>query len=208
MGAKLITHPDTGEQIVIGFGSSIIRQNSNSNVAKKLKKMSRDQSGMRARNALVAFLRGDDLYWQGGFEEDQIESTEQFVIPVDEQGIVGDPQILNDDRDTFLNVISMGNSYEAVTSGQVPEGVQTKSFESADGNWYFSIAVFSQSARAMAQDNAQENAAAANAIDATPTPLMPTQPSNSSGMIMEGGMLEDGVNPQGPTGQVSDSNDF
>lgn len=208
MGAKLITHPETGEQIVIGFGSSIIRQNSNSNVAKKLKKMSRDQSGMRARNALVAFLRGDDLYWQGGFEEDQIESTEQFVIPVDEQGIVGDPQILNDDRDTFLNVISMGNSYEAVTSGQVPEGVQTKSFESADGNWYFSIAVFSQSARAMAQDNAQENAAAANAIDATPTPLMPTQPSNSSGMIMEGGMLEDGVNPQGPTGQVSDSNDF
>jgi len=208
IGAKLITHPETGEQIVIGFGSSIIRQNNNSTVAKKLKKMSRDQSGIRARNALVAFLRGDDLYWRGGFDENQIESTEQFVIPVDEQGNVGDPQLLNQDRDIFLNTISMSDSYEAVTSGQVPEGVQTKSFESADGNWYFSVAVFSQSARAMAQNTAQENNAAVNAIDATPTPLIKPQPSNSSGMIMEGGVLENGANPQGPSGQVSDSNDF
>ena len=208
MGAKLITHPETSEQIVIGFGSSIIRQNNNSTVAKKLKKMSRDQSGIRARNALVAFLRGDDLYWRGGFDENQIESTEQFVIPVDEQGNVGDPQILNQDRDIFLNTISMSDSYEAVTSGQVPEGVQTKSFESADGNWYFSVAVFSQSARAMAQNTAQENNAAVNAIDATPTPLITPQPSNSSGMIMEGGVLENGANPKGPSGQVSNSNDF
>jgi len=27
-------------------------------------------------------------------------------------------------------------------------------------------------------------------------------------MNMDGGMLENGANPQGPSGQVSDSNDF
>ena len=208
LGAKLITHPQTGEQIVIGYGSSIIRQNKNTTVAKQLKKMSRDQSGMRARNALIAFLRGDSVYWEGGFDENQIEQVEQFTIPVDDQGNVGNPEIYNQERESFLNTISMSNNYESIASGQLPEGVQTKGFVSADGHWYFSIAVYSQSAQAMAQGTAIENDNAINAIDKTPSVIM-TQPSNNSTtMAIDGGVSEDGYNPEGPSGQVSDSNDF
>lgn len=208
MGAKLITHPQTGEQIVIGFGSSIIRKNSNSTVAKKLKKLSRDQSGMRARNALIAFLRGDDVYWQGGFDESQIEQVEQFTIPVDDQGNYGDPEVYDQERQSFLNTIKMNNSYQSIAGGQLPEGVQTKGFISADGNWYFSIAVYSQSAQAIAQGIAIENNNAINAIDKAPLAPSISSSNNSSTMTMDGGVSDNGVNPQGPSGQVSDSNDF
>ena len=63
------------------------------------------QADKRARNALVAFLQGDKLHWEGGFDETQIESTEQFEIPVDEEGNVGDPQVLDNERNVFLNVL-------------------------------------------------------------------------------------------------------
>lgn len=208
MGAKLITHPQTGEQIVIGYGSSIIRTNKNATVAKQLKKMSRNQSATRARNALIAFLRGDSVYWEGGFDENQIEQVEQFTIPVDDQGNIGDPEIYNQERERFLNTISMNNNYESIAGGQLPEGVQTKGFESADGHWYFSIAVYSQSAQAVAQGTAIENDNAINAIDKAPSVSIITQPSNSSTMAIDGGVSEDGYNPEGPSGQVSDSNDF
>lgn len=208
MGAKLITHPQTGEQIVIGFGSSIIRKNNNSTVANKFKKLSRDQSAMRARNALIAFLRGDNVYWQGGFDENQIEQVEQFTIPVDDQGNIGDPEIYNQARESFLNTISTTDSYESLAGGRLPEGVQTKGFVSADGNWYFSIAVYSQSAQAIAQGVAIENNNAINAIDKMPSTSLVPQTNNSSTMIIDGGVSDNGYNPQGPSGQVSDSNDF
>jgi VCBS repeat-containing protein len=170
--------------------------------------MSRDQSGMRARNALIAFLRGDSVYWEGGFDENQIEQVEQFTIPVDDQGNVGNPEIYNQERESFLNTISMSNNYESIAGGQLPEGVQTKGFVSADGHWYFSIAVYSQSAQAIAQGTAIENNNAINAIDKTPS-VITTQPSNNSTtMAIDGGVSEDGYNPEGPSGQVSDGNDF
>ncbi|MGB2304776.1 MAG: hypothetical protein ACPH6D_09330, partial [Candidatus Puniceispirillales bacterium] len=104
--------------------------------------------------------------------------------------------------------ISMNNNYESIAGGQLPEGVQTKGFESADGHWYFSIAVYSQSAQAVAQGTAIENDNAINAIDKAPSVSIITQPSNSSTMAIDGGVSEDGYNPEGPSGQVSDSNDF
>ena len=163
---------------------------------------------MRARNALIAFLRGDDVYWQGGFDESQIEQVEQFTIPVDDQGNYGDPEVYDQERQSFLNTIKMNNSYQSIAGGQLPEGVQTKGFISADGNWYFSIAVYSQSAQAIAQGIAIENNNAINAIDKAPLAPSISSSNNSSTMTMDGGVSDNGVNPQGPSGQVSDSNDF
>ncbi|MEL0024720.1 MAG: hypothetical protein VW934_10740, partial [Alphaproteobacteria bacterium] len=71
MGARMITAPDTGEQVVVGFGSSIIRTNKNKSVAKRLAKAAKSNADTRARNALVQFLQGDKLYWEGGFDESQ-----------------------------------------------------------------------------------------------------------------------------------------
>mgnify|MGYP004203360053 FL=1 len=209
MGARLITAPDTGEQVVVGFGSSIIRTNKNKNVANRLAKAAKSNAETRARNALVQFLQGDRLYWEGGFDESQIEGSQQFEIPVDEQGNVGDPQVLENERNMFLNVLTDSQAYSTVSSGKLPPGVRTRSFTSQDGNWQFSVAVFSQSATAQARQAGAENKAAAGTLD-----KMQSQGSQTSGgsasrpLQTEGGLSADSANPQGPSGQVSDKNDF
>ena len=209
MGARLITAPDTGEQVVVGFGSSIIRTNKNKNVANRLAKAAKSNAETRARNALVQFLQGDRLYWEGGFDESQIEGSQQFEIPVDEQGNVGDPQVLENERNMFLNVLTDSQAYSTVSSGKLPPGVRTRSFTSQDGNWQFSVAVFSQSATVQARQAGAENKAAAGTLD-----KMQSQGSQTSGgsasrpLKTEGGLSADSANPQGLSGQVSDKNDF
>ena len=210
MGARLITAPDTGEQIVVGFGSSILRTNQNKKVAKKLAEKAKGQADKRARNALVAFLQGDKLHWEGGFDETQIESTEQFEIPVDEEGNVGDPQVLDNERNVFLNVLTSSDAYSTVAAGRIPPGVRTRSFKSEDGYWQFSVAVFQQSATAQARQASGENKAASGKLD-----QMESQQGSAGGagrasraLKVEGGLTSGGLNPQGPSGQVSDKDDF
>jgi hypothetical protein len=210
MGARMITAPDTGEQVVVGFGSSIIRTNKNKSVAKRLAKAAKSNADTRARNALVQFLQGDKLYWEGGFDESQIEGSEQFTIPVDEEGNVGDPQVLDNERNVFLNVLTDSQAYSTVAAGKVPPGVRTRSFKSEDGYWQFSVAVFQQSATAQARQASRENKAASGKLD-----QMEAQQGSggsagraSRALKLEGGLTSGGLNPQGPSGQVSDKDDF
>jgi len=210
MGARLITAPGTGEQVVVGFGSSIVRTNKNKSVAKRLAKAAKNNADTRARNALVQFLQGDKIYWEGGFDESQIEGSEQFEIPVDENGNAGDPQVLDNERNTFLNVLQDSQAYSTISSGKLPAGVRTRSFTSDDGHWQFTVAVFSQSATAQARQAGRENANAAGKLDqmqkqqgGTAAPA-----SNSRPLKIQGGLSSGAANPQGPTGQVSDQTDF
>ena len=210
MGARLITAPDTGEQIVVGFGSSILRTNQNKKVAKKLAERAKGQADKRARNALVAFLQGDKLHWEGGFDETQIESTEQFEIPVGEEGNVGDPQVLDNERNVFLNVLTSSDAYSTVAAGKIPPGVRTRSFKSEDGYWQFSVAVFQQSATSQARQASRENKAASGKLDQMESQQgsAGSASSASRALKVEGGLTSGGLNPQGPSGQVSDKNDF
>ena len=207
MGARLITAPDTGEQVVVGFGSSIIRSNKNKSVAKRLAKAAKNNAETRARNALVQFLQGDKLYWEGGFDESQIEGSQQFEIPVDEEGNVGDPQVLDNERDLFLNVLTDSQAYSTVSSGKVPPGVRTRSFTSEDGYWQFSVAVFQQSATAQARQASRENKAAAGKMEQMESKQGSTG-SSSRALKVEGGLSPGAANPQGPSGQVSEKDDF
>jgi hypothetical protein len=210
MGARMITTPNTGEQVVVGFGSSIIRTNKNKSVAKRLAKAAKSNADTRARNSLVRFLQGDKLYWEGGFDESQIEGSEQFTIPVDEEGNVGDPQVLDNERNVFMNVLTDSQAYSTVAAGKVPPGVRTRSFKSEDGYWQFSVAVFQQSATAQARQASRENKAASGKLD-----QMEAQQGSggsagraSRALKLEGGLTSGGLNPQGPSGQVSDKEDF
>ena len=207
MGARLITAPGSGEQVVVGFGSSIIRTNKNKSVAKRLAKAAKNNADTRARNALVQFLQGDNLYWEGGFDESQIEGSEQFQIPVDEEGNVGDPQVLDNERNVFLNTLTDSQAYSSVSSGKVPPGVRTRSFKSDDGYWQFSVAVFSQSATAQARQASRENKAASGKLDQMESQQGSTK-RPSRALKVEGGLTSGGINPQGPSGQVSDQEDF
>lgn len=209
MGAKLIQNPENGESIVIGFGSAIVRANDDRGMARRLRSMARQQAEMRANNALVSFLNGDQVYWTGGFDESQIESNQQFEIPVDESGQALDPVVLDQPKKQFMNIMTQTNAYSAVTKGKLPPGVQPKSFSSEDGHWMYTIAVYMPSLTAQAQQASSENRAASGHLDRAELDSSQGIRSNSGRtMRMEGGMTEGGANPQGPSGRVVLDNDF
>ena len=189
------------------MGAEMCIRDRNKSVAKRLAKAAKNNAETRARNALVQFLQGDKLYWEGGFDESQIEGSQQFKIPVDEEGNVGDPQVLDNERNLFLNVLTDSQAYSTVSSGKVPPGVRTRSFKSEDGYWQFSVAVFQQSATAQARQASRENKAAAGKMEQMESKRGSTGGS-SRALKVEGGLSSGSTNPQGPSGQVSEKDDF
>lgn len=196
VGAKVLTNADSGEVIVLGYGSAIIRGNKNNKVARKLKGAAKSQSQTRARSALLATMQGEKVYWEGSFDEKQMEGTQQFEY---DDPNLNDPQqvkVLEEDRNTFLNQLKMSDEYATLSKGKLPPGVSVKSFASDDGFWQYSVAVYAPSLEATARQAAKEmtgnNGNTVNGM------------SRSGHKINAvGGLNEKAANPQGASGKVA-----
>jgi hypothetical protein len=206
MGAKLINDPVTGESIVIGFGSSIVRQNKDKKLMATMAKMANDQSRQRANNSLVAFLNGSKVYWQGGFDESQGESAQQFEVPVGEDGKAQTPVAFDDTRNTFLNAVSHSEDFKSVTGGKLPPGVITKTFPSEDGYWSNTISIYRPSATAKALQEGLENRQAGGKLGAGG--VSSQQQTQARTIEIQGGVSPSSANPKGPSGSVVRDNDF
>lgn len=201
VGARLIVNPVTGENVMIGFGGAIRRQNSNPNVQRRLSQAADDQARLRAQAALLGTLRGEQVYWSGGFNESQIEGTEQFESDptLEAEEMV---RVLDEERSTFLNVLSTQDEYRLVQAGQLPPGVSTRDFASDDGYWSFAVAVYSPSLGSEALRAAEEMRSGR----APGTPGAVSGPQTRA--LQMGGPSETGENPRGPRGRVSDPDDL
>ncbi len=196
VGAKVLTNAETGEVIVLGYGSAIARQNRNKTVARKLKGVAKSQSQTRARSALLATIQGEQVYWQGSFNEKQMEGTKQFEY---EDPYLNDPQqvkILEEDRSTFLNQLKTSDEYSTVVKGKLPPGVSVKSFASDDGFWQYSVAVYAPSLEATARQAAKEmagnNGQTVNGVS-----------RYGHKIKAHGGLNDKAANPQGASGKVA-----
>ncbi|WP_372761358.1 hypothetical protein [Pseudoalteromonas sp.] len=195
VGAKVLTHADSGEVIVLGYGSAIIRGNKNNKIARKLKGVAKSQSQTRARSALLATMQGEKVYWQGSFDEQQMEGTQQFEY---DDPNLNDPQqvqVLEEDRNLFLNQLKTSDEYATIAKGKLPPGVSVKSFASDDGLWQYSVAVYAPSLEATARQAAKEMAGNnGNTVNGM---------SRSGHKIKAvGGLNEKAANPQGASGKV------
>ncbi|MDV6249677.1 hypothetical protein [Vibrio sp. EA2] len=198
VGAKVITNAETGESFVLGFGSSIIRDNKNNAVKRKLLNMSKSQAQAKARNGLIAVMQGEQVYWEGGFTENQLEKNEQFEYEPDSIN-PADAKVLAETQHTFLNNIKSTDSYKSFASGKVPAGVSVKTFKSHDGDWMLAVAVYAPSLEAAAKQAAAENKQR----------VREGQTVGYNHKISTTGGLTDGSNnTQGPSGQVSNANDL
>lgn len=191
MGAKVLTNETTGEVILMGYGSAIIRDNSNPRVASRLKDTASRQSQTRARAALLGTLQGEEVYWQGSFDERQIESAQQFEY---DDPYLADPatvNLLNQDKEMFLNHLTTADDYGTITRGELPQGVSMRSFTSDDGYWQYSIAVYSPTLEAVAAQAAEQTQ---QGIDGR----------GNRRISVFGGVNSNAENPQGASGRVSD----
>jgi hypothetical protein len=64
VGGRIITVPGTGEIAFVGFGSSVVRYNSEKSMQERLKLQAERMAGTRALDALAGILTGDDTAWQ------------------------------------------------------------------------------------------------------------------------------------------------
>lgn len=156
VGAKILTHPETNESYVIGFGSAIIRKNKNKNIARKLKSAAKQQSQAKARNALLATMKGDDIYWSGGFSDSHQDKNEQFKFTSDSIEPANAEKLTNE-KGLFSNTFKLTDAYTTVAKGKLPQGVSLRSFSSNDGDWMLSVAVYAPSLQATAIKAAKQN---------------------------------------------------
>ncbi|MDO6498376.1 hypothetical protein [Photobacterium sanguinicancri] len=198
VGAKVITNPDSGESYVMGFGSSIIRTNSNKNVQRKLLSAAKSQSQTKARNALIATMQGDKVFWEGSSDEMQSEENNQFNYHPDTL----DPKqvtALGETKHEFINQFKQTDSYKTIAQGKVPPGVSVKNFKSSDGDWMLAVAIYAPSLEAVATKAAAENKKRVREGQ---------QAGTSHKINSQGGLNNSGTNSQGPSGQVSSVNDL
>ena len=203
-----ITNPKNGENIIIGYGSAIVRKNRSSRISRKLQKMSKQQALMRAKNSLVSFLQGDKIIWDSGFDENQIEKSEQYEDIKTPEG-KEETRVFENTKDTFLNTFKMSEDFNSITKGKLPPGVKNKSFIDESGDWAFAIAVFSNSMTTRSAKAGRENKAAANQLDksANYEKVIDPEYMKTRKMQLHGGVNEKAANPKGPSGIVTeDSN--
>lgn len=198
VGAKVITNAETGESFVLGFGSSIIRDNKNNAVKRKLLSMSKSQAQAKARNGLIAVMQGEQVFWEGGFTENQLEKNEQFEYEPESIN-PADAKVLAENKHTFLNNMKSADSYKSFASGKVPAGVSVKTFKSHDGDWMLAVAVYAPSLEAAAKQAAAQNKQRVREGQTTGT---------NHKISTTGGLTDGGNNTQGPSGQVSNANDL
>lgn len=224
VGVRLIHHPVTGETIVIGFGSAIVRQNRDATIGRKLATSAKRQAQIRANSALVSFLNGDNVYWTGGFDESQIEEAKQFRFTSPPAPDASNPpasriagavaagqsnvEVFDKTRHLFLDVLKSSEDYQTITKGQLPPGVKKKSFLDEHGDWALAIAVYAGSMTAQAEQAGRENRDANGKLDAygkgasgARSGARPEAGSRPMGIY--GGVNEGADNPKGPTGWVT-----
>lgn len=198
VGAKVLTNAETGEVIMIGFGSSIVRANSNQQIARKLKDGAKRQSQTRARSALLGTMQGEEVYWEGSFDDSQVEGSEQFDYADPSLQDPAEVTMLDQERNTFLSQLKMSDEYSTVSQGRLPPGVSNRSFASDDGHWMYTVAVHAPSLEATARQANREMQGNANA-----------QPSDSGQKLnINNGLNDESANPRGASGQVSGADEL
>lgn len=141
--------PDGGNVIVsrdgrvawVAYGSQLRRRNVDKRVEAKLSEAARDQSVRRARSALLGVINGEGIQSESVDLEEFKAETKQFDAVIDEQG---NETIKTKEKQEFeaRARLAVKETFGSEKAGELPPGITTRTYESKDGNWFYSVAVF------------------------------------------------------------------
>jgi hypothetical protein len=220
VGAVMMTDPDTGENIIVGYGSAIIRSNADPSTARKLQQSAERQAQMRANNALVSFLVGDEVYWTGGFEESQVEGAEQFeYLPAPQPADSADTpeKLLGAFMKKALEAVEDKGGEEkpeAVLSVRLFETTRDVFLNTLKQTEEFNVITKGQlppgvRKKAFVQENGDwATAIAVFSNSMSPLPASAVEGAQAPGQGTTGGVNENAENPAGPTGQPTTKQDL
>lgn len=193
VGGRIIQVPATGEIAFVGFGSDVVRTSNNPALQLKLRLNAEKIAQMRAADALVGLLIGDDSRWKGKLDESTQQSVAEFENS--DTGQDASRQRFEQSRKRFQNTQRSSDEFQSLRTGVLPPGVRRKSFSSPDEAEMYAVAVYLPSLTQEAAKTAKEmnEARLIGSPAAAPAGSVP-RPSQE-------------VAP-GPTGQVSDDKDL
>lgn len=149
VGGRIVTVPTTGETAFVGFGSSVIRANSNAAVQAKLNLNSQKIAAAYAQDSLCGLIIGDRTAWQGEILESYKDEHREFDEIAKDDPLKPDAkgrQALEAARDEFISTMRTTDTYESARKGVLPPGIQVKTWFNDDNTWAHGIAVYVPSA--------------------------------------------------------------
>jgi hypothetical protein len=154
VGGKIIQVPATGEIAFVGFGSDVIRTSDNSAMQAKMRLNADKIAQMRAKDALVGMIIGDDTGWQSKLDESTQQTIKQFETS--DSGSDASLQRFEKTRQTFQNTQKSSEQFQSVRSGILPPGVTPKTFTSKDDAEVYAVVVYIPSVSQQADQTARE----------------------------------------------------
>lgn len=146
VGGRTITMRSTGETAFVGFGSCVVRSSENSALQAKLNLTAQKIAEMRARDALCAMIRGDDVSSMAIAAERQTEESRDVdEIKVSDTSIPKDStaaKTLDQARSTFLSQLGFEETIRSVRKNILPPGVTVKTWFDVDSDWAYGMAVY------------------------------------------------------------------
>ena len=198
LGGRVITVPETGEMAIVSFGSDIIRQHDNSSVEATMKQASQRAAEMRALDAMVGIIEGDEMAWSSGLMTSQEFQSQDYEEIRNDDGEIVDRRILDETKQTFTAEIQQTDAYQSFREGRFPPGVNTRLYE--DGDWMYAISVYLPNISQEAEDF-YEQMQNPNASDSE------TEDSEDEVVSDEYKSGDDDAE-QGPSGEVSPPGDL
>ena len=158
-GGRTVVSAD-GSVAWVGFGSALCRKNRNASLERELRQDARRSSVQRASASLLALLQGEEVVDRQRSTDRLDQAINQFDIQVAEDGSESTETLDQDRVEVSASRLSL-RSLSGEVSGELPPGVNTRSFFSEDGRWSHSISIYTQSstrqAKAIADAMADNN---------------------------------------------------
>ncbi len=185
VGGRIISVPETNEVALVSFGSALVHQDDRGNSTGQDKLTAGRRAKAQADKALVALMRGDQFMWEYGYYREQESTSTNFEEVATDTNLLGPSQestrkLLEERKETFLNLIRDSEAAQSVVKGIVPQGTNSKTWYSKDG-WCYVANVYTPSSGAQAEAAAKEMGISAyvpETVPGTPTtkPKPPTKP--------------------------------
>jgi hypothetical protein len=208
VGGRIIMVRSTGETAFVGFGSAIVRTNSDPAVQAKLSLAAQKVAKARASDSLCGVIVGDRTSWQGTFEDESSDAYQEMQEfkeatrddPLAEASI-SENKKLDQAYNNFVSKIRTNEVFLSARSGVLPPGVTTNTWFDEENAWAFGMSVYIPSVT---------NAAAATADEMKNGQII-------QGINSAGGAEKQANDPKvnrpgeevkrGPSGKVSDDKD-
>jgi len=139
-GGNTITCED-GRIAWVGYGSQVRRRNTNRTVELKLSEVAKDQSIRRARQSLLSVINGETINSDAVDMEEFASDIKQFDAVVDEQGSETIKKLEQEQFNARARM-SVQSQFGSERIGDLPPGITLKTYETKDGNSFYSVAVF------------------------------------------------------------------